>query len=266
MKRYLFVLSIVSLLLISCDFNGHKNDISKVDKGYISKIVKVKKSKNDVVTGKGKKEISLYEVVFNLRLEIVNLIAREIDKISFSELKIMREPRDFYGLPFSYIISRDGKFVLVCPDPKCAKIYRRRFYISLDYNENRLKKLGMFFAKISLDSVINLLNCIFSVVSCAYQLKLESLIENMNLKRNILMTMSIKDLNYIKSNLEWILSLREAWNDRINELINFINGNFKGTEFMLEEFNHFINQRFKFLMGEMEKVGILVDVLLKLII
>ncbi|WP_025407029.1 CRASP family complement regulator-acquiring lipoprotein [Borrelia hermsii] len=270
MNGYLLVLSIVGLVLIACSLNGddeHNNGKSKIDNGrnkYIVRKIGVRKSKSEFVKVKVKKEISSEEVIFNLRSAIVDLISREIDKIKYSELKIMSEPRDFYGLPFSYILCREEKFLLVCFNPECTRMYRRRFYASFDYNENKLEELGASFAKINLSGIIDLLNCIFSVVSCEYQLKVEFLIENMNLKRNMFVIMSIENLDYIKSNLEWLLSLRKEWNSRVDEMIGFFNKDFKGTELMLKEFNFFMNQRFKFLIEQMEKVGVLVDDLLEL--
>ncbi|AMR76020.1 CRASP family complement regulator-acquiring lipoprotein [Borrelia hermsii] len=270
MNGYLLVLSIVGLVLIACSLNGndeHNNGKSKIDNGrnkYIVRKIGVRKSKSEFVKVKVKKEISAEEVIFNLRSAIVDLISREIDKIKYSELKIMSEPRDFYGLPFSYILCREEKFLLVCFNLECTRMYRRRFYASFDYNENKLEELGASFAKINFSGIIDLLNCIFSVVSCEYQLKVESLIENMNLKRNMFVIMSIENLDYIKSNLEWLLSLRKEWNSRVDEMIGFFNKDFKGTELMLKEFNFFMNQRFKFLIEQMEKVGVLVDDLLEL--
>lgn len=270
MNGYLLVLSIVGLVLIACGFNGygeHNNGKSKIDNGrnkYVAKKIGVKKPKGKFVEINVKTKISGEEVGFNLRSAIVDLISREIDKIKYSELKIMSEPRDFYGLPFSYILCKEEKFLLVCSDPECTRMYRRRFYASFDYNENKLEELGASFAKINLSGIIDLLNCIFSVVSCEYQLKFESLIESMNLKRNMFVIMSIENLDYIKSNLEWILSLRKDWNSRVDEMIEFFNKDFKRTELMLGEFNFFMDQRFKFLIEQMEKVGVLVDELLQL--
>ncbi|UPA19244.1 virulence associated lipoprotein (plasmid) [Borrelia puertoricensis] len=261
MKEYLFVLSIVGFVLIACNVKGHGK--------YVSKSVGVKKTRSsnlvkNTVKVKVKKKTSSDETIFNLRLEILDLMSREIDKIKFSELKIMSEPHDFYGLPFSYIICREDEFVLVCSDSECTRMYRRRFYASLDYDERKFEELGACFAKINLSGIVDLLNCIFSVVSCEYQLKLEYLIENINLKRDILLSMSIRDLDYIKSNLEWILSLKKMWNAGVFEIIDFFNRHFEGTEFMLKEFNHFMNQQFKFLIEQMEKVRMLVAELLEL--
>ncbi|ANF34590.1 hypothetical protein A7978_05305 (plasmid) [Borrelia turicatae] len=273
MKEYLFVLSIVGFVLIACDVKEHCKGKSDIDNGcgkYVSKSIGVKKTKSsnlvkNTVKVKVKKKASSDETIFNLRLEIIDLISKEVDKIKYSELKIMSEPHDFYGLPFSYTICREKEFVLVCSNPECTRMYRRRFYASLDYDEHKFEELRACFAKINLSGVVDLLNCIFSVVSCKYQLKLEYLIENMNLKRDILLTMSIRDLDYIKSNLEWILSLKKTWNAGVDEIIDFLNRPFKGTEFILEEFNYFMNQRFKSLVGQIEKLGMLVAAILELV-
>ncbi|UPA11534.1 hypothetical protein bpSLO_001394 (plasmid) [Borrelia parkeri] len=273
MKEYLFVLSIVGFVLIACDVKGHGKGKSGIDNGFgkfVSKSIGVKKTKNsnlikNTVKVKVKKKTSSDETVFNLRLEIIDLISREIDKIKYSELKIMSEPHDFYGLPFSYILCREKEFVLLCSNSECTRMYRRRFYLSLDYDEHKFEELRACFAKINLSGVVDLLNCIFSVVSCEYQFKLEYLIENMNLKRDILLDMSIRDLYDIKSKLEWILSLKKTWNTGVDEIIGFFNRYFEDTEFMLEDFNHFMNQRFKSLVGQMEKVGMLVAAILELV-
>ncbi|BDU63482.1 hypothetical protein BOFE_10220 (plasmid) [Candidatus Borrelia fainii] len=273
MKEYLFVLSIVGFILIACDVKGHDIGKSDIDNGYgkyVSKGIGVKKNKSsnlvkNTVKVKVKKKTSSNETIFNLRLEIIDLISKEIDKIKYSELKIMSEPHNFYGLPFSYIICSKDKFVLGSSYSVCGKLYRRRFYASLDYDERKFEGLGRCFAKINLSGVVDILNLVFSVVSYEYQSELEYLMEIINFKRDMLLAMSIRDLDYIKSNLEWILSLKKTWNAGVDEIIYFMNRNFKGTEFMLEEFNHFINQRFKSLLEQMKKVGMLVAAILELI-
>ncbi|AHH13040.1 Antigen P35 (plasmid) [Borrelia hermsii YBT] len=96
---------------------------------------------------------------------------------------------------------------------------RKLFYLSLEWNEDKIRKFGIIFNKIDLNNINNLTQNIFLAGADHAQRDFEQIINIIENKKDNLKTPSLQELKNIKSKLEEIYELKQKWTDTINNII-----------------------------------------------
>ncbi|AHH14522.1 complement regulator-acquiring protein [Borrelia hermsii] len=97
---------------------------------------------------------------------------------------------------------------------------RKLFYLSLEWDEDKIRKFGTIFNKIDLNNTGNLTQDIFLAGAGHAQRDFEQIIDKIESKKDNLKTASLQELKNIKSKLEEIYELKQKWIDTTNNIIS----------------------------------------------
>ncbi len=138
---------------------------------------------------------------------------------SIKQYKNKTEDDDQYGMKQGVfkLLKNLGNQKTVNSDENTA--LRKLFYLSLEWNEDKIRKFGIIFNKIDLNNINNLTQNIFLAGAGHAQRYFEQIINIIENKKDNLKTPSLQELKNIKSKLEEIYELKQKWTDTINNII-----------------------------------------------
>ncbi|UPA12595.1 complement regulator-acquiring protein [Borrelia venezuelensis] len=266
MKNKVFIMSfIIIFTLTACksDLNEQrtKGFNYKTQKDCTQSIHKDGTSSIQQIQQKCKKEVNTKAkqiLIDFLRKQVQNVTAL-IEKDKKHTQK--NEPADQFGM-------KNGVFKIVIGNPS-QKAYnnpesqsnRRQFYSSLNYNEVKIRKLGIILNQITSDDINRgQLHIDITNAGRAYsQFLFERVIDKIKDVQDKLDSLNFKDLKKIKTKFDEIAKLKLLWKNTADNIIKDYDNDADGIKTDSQKLIEYIREKYgNIFQKEIPKIGILV--------
>ncbi|WP_376984186.1 complement regulator-acquiring protein (plasmid) [Borrelia recurrentis] len=262
MKIYFFSISFLFIILSSCKSDPNKQSNGRsIQKDAIA-------SPQTRIQNEYKKETEEREkqiIIKFLKEQIQNVTDLiELYKNNIKE----NEPADQFGM-------KNGAFKIIIGNPS-QKAYndpksqenRRQFYSSLNYDEDKIRQLGVILNQITSDSANRgQLHVDITNVGRAYsQFLFERAIDKLKEYQNRFDLLNFRDLITVKIKLKSIAQLRLLWQDTVNNIIRDYENDVIGIKTDSQKLIEHIRKQYgDVLKNKIPKIGIILGDLNKIL-
>ncbi|UPA07292.1 complement regulator-acquiring protein (plasmid) [Borrelia anserina] len=204
-------------------------------------------------------------LVDSLKTQIQNVTALiEKDKENIQK----NEPADQFGMKngaFKMITGNPSTKAYNNPDSQCN---RRQFYSSINYDEEKIRQLGMILNQITADTTNRgQLHIDITNAGRAYsQFLFERVIDKTKEVQEKLNLLPLKDLKKITIKIDAIIKLKLLWQNTVDNIINDYNNDTNGIKTDSQKLIEHIKEKYgKILKQKIPRIGIIASEINKIL-